>query len=278
MAQSNHSSLGEGLRLYTNAMGRFVKQRLEVAFGVAWWERGVIKACTSRRRQQLESNMTQNPRADMSTFLEPGTLVDIVISNYALFRSTFPKRREVWALLIQVSEGRNKWAHCLGPSDLTKEDVALTLIAIEKLLSYARLSEAGEVEKLRNQVMRVPEPSPPAPVVPQPQPPARRPTPRPEPNVRNEEPEHQPRVTLTEVVRQEMIDHWFTPARSRGEREVTVTAKDINKRLGWSQRYPSICSALSDNSGELARRANVQLIHSTRPNPSSTTTFVYRLL
>ncbi len=274
MVQSNHSALGEGLRLYTSAMSRFVKQRLETAFGGAWWERGVIKACASGRRQQLESNMAQNPRANISTFLEPGTFVDIVISNYSLFRSTFPKRREVWSLLIQVSEGRNKWAHCLGSSDLTKEDVALTLVAMEKLLSYARLWETGEVEKLRMQVMRMPEPSPPISVAPQPQPPGS----RPEPKVHNVEPQRRPQGTLAEVVRQEVIEHWFTPARSRGEREVTVAARDVNKWLGWSQRYPSICSALSDRNGELSRRANVELIQSTRPNPSSTTTFVYRLL
>ena len=83
---------------------------------------------------------------------------------------------------------------------------------------------------------------------------------------------------LTEVVRQEVIDHWFTPARSRGEREVTVTAREVNRQLRWSQRYPSICSALSDRSGELSQRANVELIRSTCPNPSSTTEFVYRLL
>ena len=83
---------------------------------------------------------------------------------------------------------------------------------------------------------------------------------------------------LTEVVRQEVIDHWFTPARSSGEREVTVTARDVNRRLRWSQRYPSICSALSDRSGELSQRANVEVIRSTGPNPSSTTEFVYRLL
>ena len=42
MAHSNHSVLGEGLRLYTNAMGQFVKQRLEAAFGDTWWEEAVI--------------------------------------------------------------------------------------------------------------------------------------------------------------------------------------------------------------------------------------------
>ncbi len=270
MVQSNHSVLGEGLRLYTNGLGRFVKQRLEATFGDTWWEEGVIKTRSYERWRQLEREMAKDPSANKVTFLDPGTFVDIINHNHAIFRDIFPNRREVRALLVQVSEARNRWAHSLASSDLAEDDVVLTLMAMEKLLSDAGLSEVTEVRKLRQQVMRIPEPQPPKPVVSH--------DVKPESKIYNREPESQPRVTLAEVVRQEVIDHWFTPARSRGEREVMVAARDINKRLRWSQRYPSICSALSDRSGELSRRANVELIRSTHPNPSSTTEFIYRLL
>ncbi len=108
------------------------------------------------------------------------------------------------------------------------------------------------------------------------------PTQRPESKVRKQEleprPPVKPRVERKEAVWREVIDNDFTPARRRGKSEVTVAARDVNRRLRWSQRYPSICSALSDRSGALSRRANVELIRSTYPNPSSTTEFIYRLL
>ena len=270
MAHSNHSVLGEGLRLYTNAMGRLVKQLLEAAFGDTWWEEAVIKTHSYERWRQLERDMAKDPRADKVTFLDPGTFVAIINRNHAIFQDIFPNRREVQSLLVQVSEARNRWAHSLASSDLADNDLVRALMSIEKLLSDAGLPEASEVEKLRKQVMEMSEPTPRQQVSSS--------TEKPGSRVHNEEPESQPRVTLVEVVRQEVIDHWFTPARSRGKSEVTVAARDVNRRLGWSQRYPSICGALSDGSGELARRANIELIRSTYPNPSSTTEFVYRLL
>ena len=265
MVQSNHSVLGEGLRMYTNALGRFVKQRLEAAFGDAWWEEGVIKAFYYPRRH-LENDEAKN-RVEL---LDPSAFVDIISRNRDLFRDTFPNRKETDSLLVQASEARNIWAHSLASSDLTDNGVVRALMSMEKLLSDAGLTEAREVEKLWKQVMGMSEPTPEQPV--------NRSTAKPGPKVHNDEPESRQPVTLTEVVRQEVVDHWFTPARRRGEREVMVAAGDVNRRLGWSQRYPSICSALSDRSGELARRADVELIRSTCPNPSSTTEFVYRLL
>ena len=270
MAHSNHSVLGEGLRLYTNAMGRFVKQRLEAAFGDTWWEEAVIKTRSYVRWRQLEHDMAKDPRADKVTFLDPGTFVAIIDRNHAVFQDIFPNRREVQSLLVQVSEARNRWAHSLASSDLADDDLVRALMSMEKLLSDAGLPEVWEVEKLRKQEMEMSQPTPRQQVSSS--------TEKPGSRVHNEEPESRPRADLAEVVRQEVIDHWFTPARSQGESEVTVAARDVNRRLGWSQRFPSICGALTDKSGKLARQANIELIRITGPNPGATTEFVYRLL
>ena len=141
---------------------------------------------------------------------------------------------------------------------------------MEKLLSNAGLPEAWEVERLRKQVMGMSEPQSTEPVV--------SPDVKSEPKVHNKEPAHRPRVTLAEVVRQEVIDHWFTPARSRGEREVTVVSGDVHKRLKWQNRHPAVCGALMYRREEFAQRAKVELIRVVGKNPSNTTKFVYRLL
>ena len=258
MAHSNHSVLGESLRLYTNAMGRLVKQRLETAFGDTWWEEAVIKTRSYVRWRQLEHDMTKDPSADKVTFLDPGTFVAIIDRNHAVFQDIFPNRREVQALLVQVSEARNRWAHSLASSDLVDHDLVRSLMSMEKLLSDAGLPEVWEVEKLRQQVSRSTEP--------------------PGPKPHNEEPESRPRVILAEVVRQEVIDHWFAPARNRGEREVTVVSGDVHKQLGLQNRHPAVCSALTYRRDEFAQRANVELIRVVGKNPSNTTEFVYRLL
>ena len=42
MVQSNHGVLGQGLKLYTDAMRQFVKQKLVSYFPNNWWEQGLL--------------------------------------------------------------------------------------------------------------------------------------------------------------------------------------------------------------------------------------------
>ena len=74
------------------------------------------------------------------------------------------------------------------------------------------------------------------------------------------------------------MDCYITPARNRDDQEVTIVSGEVHKRLGWSNRHPSVCNALSDSGGELARRTGVKLVRIEGPNPSSTTRFLYRFL
>ena len=113
MAHSNHSVLGESLRLYTNAMGRLVKQRLETAFGDTWWEEAVIKTRSYVRWRQLEHDMTKDPSADKVTFLDPGTFVAIIDRNHAVFQDIFPtggKFRRCWYKSLKpATDGHIPW-------------------------------------------------------------------------------------------------------------------------------------------------------------------------
>ena len=144
-------------------------------------------------RRHLENNEAKN-RVEL---LDPGAFVDIISRNRDLFRGAFPNRKETDSLLVKVSEARNRWAHSLASSDLADNDVVRALMSMGKLLSDAGLPEVWEVERLRKQVMGMSEPTP--------QQPVSRSTANPGPKVHNEEPESQPRVTLAEVVRQEVI-------------------------------------------------------------------------
>ncbi len=85
------------------------------------------------------------------------------------------------------------------------------------------------------------------------------------------------RGRIAEAVRAAVIDDYVTPARNRGERELSIVSGDVHKRLGLSARHPSVCNALEDHTGKLKRLARAELIDIAGPNPSSTTRFTYRL-
>ena len=147
MVQSNHSVLGEGLRMYTNAIGQFVKQRLETAFRDNWWQEGVIKAFYYPRRH-LENDEAKN-RVEL---LDPSAFVDIISRNRDLFRDTFPNRKETDSLLVQASEARNIW-DC--PGVLPTRSI-LCKIGFSGGLNFAQFRSRGTLAHLRFWMTRVP--------------------------------------------------------------------------------------------------------------------------
>ena len=260
MTQSNHSILGEGLRLYNDTMRRLVKQRLVAAFPNNWWEDGVLTAVYGDQRSELSKKARNDPGRDKADLLEPVHFVSLVTRHFdRAFADVFHDYRKTQSLLRQVWIARNDWAH-LTSGDMVADDVGHALYAIVQVLRIVQSPATGEVEKLRNEVMRIPEPAPPDPVMPQ------------------LSTSVKTRIGRKETVWREVIDNDFIPARGRGEREVIVVSGDVHKRLGWKNRNPSVCNALSDRRGELARLASVELIEVAGPNPGATTTFIYRLL
>ena len=163
MAISNHEALGRGLTLYTEAMGQFVKQRLVGAFPSTWWEDGVIKVLPDAKKRQLQSDMAKTPRDDRAEYLDPSILVQVITRHHARFQDAFPNYRLTSSLLLQISEARNTWAHSLS-SDLHGDEVGLALMAMKRLLADAELPAVEAVEKLRQEVMGVPEVHPSGPV------------------------------------------------------------------------------------------------------------------
>ena len=61
MVQSNHSALGQGLKLYTDAMRQLVKQRLIAAFPNNWWEQGVLRALPGKPAEEPQPRARQEP-------------------------------------------------------------------------------------------------------------------------------------------------------------------------------------------------------------------------
>ena len=155
MAQSNHGVLGQGLKLYTDAMRRFVKQRLVVQFPNTWWEDGVLSSLPENQRRGVTREIAKNPDADKAEFIDANRLVPIVTRRFGgVFEDTFRNYRQTQSWLIQVAEARNAWAHPRS-GDMLADDAAHALYAMVQLLGTADLPEAEEVERLRKSLLGI---------------------------------------------------------------------------------------------------------------------------
>ena len=156
MVQSNHSVLGEGLKLYTDAMRQFVKQKLVVHFPNNWWEQGVLSALSESQRRSVTRELAKNPDADREDLIDANLLVPIVTRRFdTVFADTFHNYRQTQSWLIQVAEARNGWAHPRS-GDVLGDEAAHALYAMVQLLSAADLTEAEEVERLRKSILGIP--------------------------------------------------------------------------------------------------------------------------
>ncbi len=153
MTETNHAALGRGLKLYTDAMRRLVKERLTASFKGHWWERGVLDAMTTPQRRGLNRELDRNPGADRADLLDAGHLVRVVTKNFdRAFEDTYHNFKQTQSWLLQVGETRNTWAHP-RTGDMLADEVGHALYAMAQLLRPAGLPEADEVEAIRKQVL-----------------------------------------------------------------------------------------------------------------------------
>lgn len=161
MPESNYAALGEGLRLYTEAMRRLVKERLIAAYPNKWWDDGVVRNLTEAQRSDLKRNMERQPSKDKLEHIEAPQLVRIVSRNFdGAFAGVFSDFNKTQSLLGTVANARNEWAHPRS-GDMLADEVGYALYAMEQVLSTAKLPEAAQVEKLRQEVLKLgKEPAP----------------------------------------------------------------------------------------------------------------------
>ena len=82
-------------------------------------------------------------------------------------------------------------------------------------------------------------------------------------------------MSQADEIRQHVLQHHVEPARTAGERTVTICAGDIGRELGLRGRTPNVCSALQSKA--FLRLGGLQLIERTGPRQSTTTKFRYAI-
>ena len=83
-------------------------------------------------------------------------------------------------------------------------------------------------------------------------------------------------MSLSDAVRRIFQQDYLSPARKHGQSRVQVAVSDINHKLGWTDRYPLICSALTATS--FHEELGVVLVAATEPCPSSSTMLTFSVL
>ena len=155
MAQTNHSVLGEGLKLYTDGMRRMVKERLIEAHPNDWWGRGIISSLSDSQRRNISREIEKNPDIARDDLIDANLLVPIVTKRFdTVFAGTFHNFRQTQSWLTQVSEARNTWAHPRS-GDVLADDAAHALYAMVQLLGAAALPEAELVETMRRTLLGI---------------------------------------------------------------------------------------------------------------------------
>lgn len=168
MLETNHAALGEGLKVYTDAMRRLIKERLIASYPNSWWESGVLGHLPEGQRNTIKRNLERDPSKDRLEHLDATHFVPIITKEFDhAFHGQFTeggfsdfKKTQSW--LQQVAVARNEWAHPrIG--DILADQAAQALYAMAQLLAAARLPEAMEVERIRKDVLRIEAtPAPPA--------------------------------------------------------------------------------------------------------------------
>ncbi|MBI2909955.1 MAG: hypothetical protein HYX92_20130 [Chloroflexi bacterium] len=158
MQEPNYEALGQGLKLYTDSMRRFLKEKLTAFYHGNWWEAGVIKALAGEQRTNVELNVKRSPERDKIDHLDAPHLERVVTGNFdGALRGIFPNYKKTLSWLMRVSVARNEYAHPRS-GDMLADDVADALYQMWQILASAGLKEAAEVERLRNAVLQ-PDPA-----------------------------------------------------------------------------------------------------------------------
>ena len=82
-------------------------------------------------------------------------------------------------------------------------------------------------------------------------------------------------MNLSDHVRALLLDTVVIPARRSGQHIVSVAVSDLSRHLGWKNRFPLICGALTRKA--FLHEEGLEIERVSDPCPSSTVIFTFRL-
>lgn len=81
---------------------------------------------------------------------------------------------------------------------------------------------------------------------------------------------------MSDDVRKHATDHYVKPARTTGKKDLRIRVGDVHKALGFRDKLPLVCGALSAKKFWEPNRLKLTGIEG--PGQSTTTTYVFEVL
>lgn len=144
MAASNHERVGKALELLNQGLQPFVERERRAVHGDRW-----LDAAQGNLREDRAPSKGKGK--DKAAHWDPQALLVVMWDQWNLvFKNTLgPAER---SLVSELRDVRNKWAH---QQTFTTDDAYRALDSIQRLLTATSASEASEVEKHKQELLRV---------------------------------------------------------------------------------------------------------------------------
>jgi hypothetical protein len=85
-------------------------------------------------------------------------------------------------------------------------------------------------------------------------------------------------ITRADRVRQYVLTEYIRPARTRGDRVVSITAGEVHKALGLKNRIPLVCAALRSARFQAANHLRLKDVTGPPSGMSTTVKFTFEIL
>lgn len=142
MAVSNHERVGKGLELLNQGLLPFVERELRAVHGERWREAA---------QSGLRDNRAQGRAGDKSPNWDTQALLTVMWDQWnSVFKNTLGQAER--SLVSELRDVRNKWAH---QEPFSTDDAYRALDSIQRLLTATSAPEASEVEKQKQELLRV---------------------------------------------------------------------------------------------------------------------------
>ena len=133
-------------RLYIQGIRRSLRERLELAFGEDWWEKGVAHAVTEDQLKGLQAESERSPDRERHLLLDVAHFGRIISKHHnVVFQDAFTDTLRTFKELRRLAVIRNDWAHI---QDISWPRARQAAELMKHILASLRCEEALEVEQM----------------------------------------------------------------------------------------------------------------------------------
>ena len=134
------------LRLYVQGVREAIRDRLVVAFGDEWWEKGVEYALQGNLLKGIQDVVEKNPGHERHLFIDTSHFGWIIVKHHnEVFADAFGDTVRTFNDLRWLNELRNEWAHRY---DIAPARAVQAANLMKSILASLRREEALEIERM----------------------------------------------------------------------------------------------------------------------------------